>query len=288
MPKPSRRFRPSIETVVQQVDATLDGQPRPDNIPTGFPSIDRLLGGGLRRRDLVLLAGDIGSGKSSLALGIALRSVLAGTPVLFLSGEMSEDRLMERALAIEGRATVDELRTGKLTDERRSAVGAAAVRLRGAPLVVRPLIGREFAEIEEALVVVPRPALVVIDYLQLVPSPHPTRDQDDALALATRALKGVALAENVAILAVAQLPALVATREDPRPSLDDLGGRGQVKQHADVVLGVYREEMYRPGGGVEGATELIVGKNRNGPTGFADLYFYQRWLRFEDMLDPDR
>ena len=288
MPKPSRRFRPSIETVVQQVDATQDGEPRPDNIPTGFPSVDRLLGGGLRRRDLVLLAGDIGSGKSSLALGIALRSVLAGTPVLFLSGEMSEDRLMERALAIEGRATVDELRTGKLTDERRSAVGAAAVRLRGAPLVVRPLIGREFAEIEEALVVVPRPALVVIDYLQLVPPPQPTRDQDDALALATRALKGVALAENVAILAVAQLPALVATREDPRPSLDDLGGRGQVKQHADVVLGVYREEMYRPGGGVEGATELIVRKNRNGPTGFADLYFYQRWLRFEDMLDPDR
>lgn len=288
MPKPSRRFRPSIETVVHQVDATQGGEPRADNIPTGFPSIDRLLGGGLRRRDLVLLAGDIGSGKSALALGIALRSVLSGTPVLFLSGEMSEERLMERALAIEGRATVDELRSGKLTDERRSAVGAAAVRLRGAPLVVRPLLGREFAEIEEALVVVPRPALVVIDYLQLVPAPHPTREQGDALALATRALKGLALAENVAILAVAQLPALVATREDPRPSLDDLGGRGQVKQHADVVLGVYREEMYRPGGGMEGATELIVGKNRNGPTGFADLYFYQRWLRFEDMLDPDR
>jgi replicative DNA helicase len=288
MPKPSRKFRPSIEAVVQQVDATIDGEPRSDNIPTGYPSIDQLLGGGLRRRDLVLLAGDIGSGKSSLALGMALRSVLAGIPVLFLSGEMSEERLMERALAIEGRATVDELRTGKLTDERRAAVGAAALRLRGAPLVVRPLIGRDFAEIEEALVVVPRPALVVIDYLQLVPSPHPAAGQDDALALATRALKGVAMAENVAILAVAQLPAHVAAREDPRPTLDDLGGRGQVKQHADVVLGIFREEMYRPGGGMEGATELIVGKNRNGPTGFADLYFYQRWLRFEDMLDPDR
>ncbi|MEP6744102.1 MAG: DnaB-like helicase C-terminal domain-containing protein, partial [Gemmatimonadota bacterium] len=252
------------------------------------PSIDLLLGGGLRRRDLVLLAGDIGSGKSSLALGIALRTALGGMPVLFLSGEMSEERLMERALAIEGRATVDELRTGKLDDERRASVGAAAVRLRGLPLVVRPLIGRAFGEIEEALRVVPRPALVVIDYLQLVPSPQPVNDQEDALALAARALKGVALAENVAVLAVAQLPTHVATREDPRPTLDDLGGRGQVKQHADVVLGVYREEMYRPGGGMEGATELLVGKNRNGPTGFIDLYFYQRWLRFEDMLDPER
>jgi replicative DNA helicase len=60
-----------------------------------------------------------------------------------------------------------------------------------------------------------------------------------------------------------------------------------VKQHADLVLALYREEMYNPGGGVEGATELIVAKNRNGPTGFIDLYFYQRWLRFEDMLDPE-
>ena len=286
MPKPSRRFRPSIEAVVHQVDATLEGTPRPDTIPTGFASIDKLLGGGLRRRDLILLSGDIGSGKSSLALGIALRTALQGVPVLFLSGEMSEERLMERALAMEGRATIDELRTGKLDDERRAAVGAAAVRLRALPLVVRPLIGREFGEIEEAMRVVPRPALVVVDYLQLVPPPRSVEDQEDALALATRALKGVALAEDVALLAVAQLPGLIPGREDPRPTLDDLGGRGQVKQHADVVLGLYREEMYRPGGGMEGATELLVGKNRNGPTGFVDLYFYRRWLRFEDMLDP--
>jgi len=286
MPKPSRRFRPSIEAVVHQVDATLEGTPRPDTIPTGFASVDKLLGGGLRRRDLVLLGGDIGSGKSSLALGIALRTALAGVPVLFLSGEMSEERLMERALAIEGRASVDELRTGKLDDERRAAVGAAAVRLRGLPLVVRPLIGREFSEVEDGMRVVPRPALVVIDYLQLVPAPRATAAEEDALALAARALKGLALAENVAVLAAAQLPGLVAGREDPRPTLDDLGGRGQVKQHADVVLSLYREEMYRPGGGMEGATELLVNKNRNGPTGFVDLYFYRRWLRFEDMLDP--
>ena len=73
-----------------------------------------------------------------------------------------------------------------------------------------------------------------------------------------------------------------------RPHLDDFGHLGAVKQHADVVLGVFREEMYHPGYGVDGATELIVAKNRNGPTGFVDLYFYRRWMRFEDMVDPDR
>jgi replicative DNA helicase len=87
-------------------------------------------------------------------------------------------------------------------------------------------------------------------------------------------------------LALSQLAGHRADRPDPRPTLDDLGGLGAVKQQADVVLGIYREEMYRPGHGVEGATELIVAKNRNGPTGFVDLFFYPRILRFEDMLEP--
>lgn len=88
------------------------------------------------------------------------------------------------------------------------------------------------------------------------------------------------------MLALAQLPRLRRERGDPRPTLDDLGALGAIKQNADFVLAIYREEMYRPGQGVEGATELIVAKNRNGPTGFVDLFFYSRYLRFEDMLDP--
>ncbi len=74
-------------------------------------------------------------------------------------------------------------------------------------------------------------------------------------------------------------------RDDPRPSLNDFGALGTVKQLGDVVLGLYREEMYSSDSGVEGATELLILKNRNGPTGFIDLYFYEHWMRFEDMLD---
>jgi len=73
----------------------------------------------------------------------------------------------------------------------------------------------------------------------------------------------------------------------PPRSPTDFGTLGSVKQHADIVLGLFREEMYNPGGGVEGAAELIIAKNRNGPTGFVDLYFHHSWMRFEDMLDPD-
>jgi replicative DNA helicase len=106
------------------------------------------------------------------------------------------------------------------------------------------------------------------------------------VALAVRALKALAVERNLAVLALAQLPGLRRDRPDPRPTLDDLGALDAIKQSADVALTLYREEMYRPGHGVEGATELIVAKNRNGPTGFVDLYFHPRILRFEDMLDP--
>ena len=110
---------------------------------------------------------------------------------------------------------------------------------------------------------------------------------ETSVALSVRALKALAVERNLAALVVAQLPRHRAQRPDPRPTLDDLGGQGTIKQHADVVLAIYREEMYRPGQGVEGATELIVAKNRNGPTGFVDLYFYPRFVRFEDMVDPE-
>jgi len=112
--------------------------------PTGFGSLDKLLGGGLRRRDLILLGGDIGSGKSALALGIALRVAQQSLGVAYLSGEMNEERLMERALAIEGKVAVDELRAAKLNDQTRAGVGGAAVRLRGLPLTLLPLAGEDF------------------------------------------------------------------------------------------------------------------------------------------------
>jgi len=264
----SRRFpkrpSPSLESLVERVDQQRPGEVPGDTVPTGFPSIDRILGGGLRRRDLVALGGDIGSGKSALALGLAVRTAQQGTGVALFSGEMDEERLMERALAIEGRATVDELRTAKLNDQTRAGIGGAAVRLRDLPLTTLPLAARDFETAAERLDPLRELGLVVVDYLQLVPSPRGVArsTQDEDLALVLQRLKALALERRVAL--------------------------GAIKQHADLVLGIYREEMYNPGHGVDGATELIVLKNRNGPTGFVDLYFYRRWMRFEDMLDPDR
>lgn len=283
---PHKIPRDSLTSLVRQVDSQPQGALPPDTVPTGFPSLDRLLGGGLRQRDLVVLGGDVGSGKSALALAIALRAAAAGYPVSFFSGEMDEDRLMERALALAARITVDDMRSATLSEAQRAAAGAAALRYRDLELHIHPIVGRDF---DQALAPAwdEQPALVVVDYLQLVPPPLSRHTQDEDSASAVRALKALALDRQVACLVVAQLPRLIADRPDPRPSLDDFGVLGTVKQHADLALAIYREEMYDPGAGVEGATELIVAKNRNGPTGFIDLYFYQQWMRFEDMLDPD-
>jgi len=283
---PRRPVRESLTSLIQQVDNQSAGAASPDTVPTGFPSVDKILGGGLRRRDLVALGGDVGSGKSALALGFALRTASLGYPVVFFSGEMDQARLLERALAIEGRAAIDDMRNATLTEQTRSGVGAAALRIRDLPLTIYPLVGQHF---EEALAAAwqHQPAMVVVDYIQLLPPPSARSSQEEDHAATLRALKAVALERQIVCLAIAQLERHNPERPDPRPQLADFGALDAVKQHADVVLCIYREEMYNPGGGVEGATELVVAKNRNGPTGFVDLYFYQRFLRFEDMLDPD-
>ena len=288
---PPRRFekRPSAESLVDRVDAQRPGDVSGDTVASGFPSIDKLLGGGFRRRDLLVLGGDVGAGKSALALGIALRVAQQGIGVAFLSGEMDAERLMERALAIEGRVAVDELRAARVTDQGRAGMGAAAVRLRGLPFTALPLAAEDFDRMVQRLNPLRQLGLVVLDYLQLVPPPRGAgrHTQDEETALVLRELKALALERQVALLVVAQVPRFDPKRADPRPNLDDFGVLGAVKQHADLVLGIFREEMYNPGGGVEGATELMVLKNRNGPVGFVDLYFYRKWMRFEDMLDPE-
>ena len=273
-----------LSKVLTRSDAVADGAQSPDTIATGFPSLDRVLGGGMRRGDLIVLGGDVGSGKSAFALAIALRAAQQRQRVLFYSGEMSTERLLERVLAIEGRVRVDDLRQGVPNDAARASVGAAAVRMRdGLPrFEVLPAGGLSglLNDFEGTKV-----DLLIVDSLQSLASG--TRVLDEELSEAVRRLKTLAVERHIAILTTAQLPHLSA-RDDRRPHLDDFGALGSVKHHADVVLALFREDMYDRRREIEGATELLVRKNRNGGTGYVDLYFYAQWMRFEDMVDPDR
>jgi replicative DNA helicase len=274
-----------LSLLLGRVDAVADGAIPADTVPSGFPSLDKLLGGGLRRGDLVVLGGDVGSGKSALALAIALRVAQQRRSALFYSGEMLVERVLERALAIEGRTRIDDLRRGTLDEVTRAGVGAAAIRLRDELPVVERMPAGGVAAIAEEVTAVRGVDLVLVDGLSsLLPGLRVTVEEE---ATAVRSLKQLALDARVAVLLTTSLPHLEA-RDDRRPLLDDFGANGAVKERADVVLSLFREGMYDSARGIEGATELLVRKNRNGGTGYVDLYFYAQWMRFEDMLDPDR
>jgi replicative DNA helicase len=274
-----------LSLLLGRVDAVADGAQPTDTVPSGFPSLDKLLGGGLRRGDLIVLGGDVGSGKSALSLAVALRAAQEQRSTLFYSGEMTVERVLERVLAIEGRTRIDDLRRGSLDEATRAGVGAAAIRLRDELPIVERVPTGGIAAIGDEVSALRAIELVVIDGLDaLLPG---TRNTDEEEAAAIRALKQLALDTRAAVLVTSPLPHLTE-RDDRRPMLDDFGARGAVKERADVVLALFREGMYDSARGIEGATELLVRKNRNGGTGYVDLYFYAQWMRFEDMLDPDR
>lgn len=267
------------------IGTIIDGSAPRDTIPTGFPSLDNALGGGVRRRDLVILGGEVGSGKSALALAIALRASEVGAKVRFLSAEMDQTRAAERALAIEARVRVDDLRRGNLDTESRSRLEAAARRVEQQFPTFDPLLTSDTGALEHD-VRLQGVDLVVIDPLQALASG--SRPLDEEMASSARALKRLAVERDVCVIATSGLPQIVRDRKDLRPQLDDFGALGALKQFADVVLGLYRQEMYDSAPDVDGATELLVLKNRNGSRGYVDLFFYKQWMRFEDMLEPDR
>lgn len=260
------------------------GESRDDTIvPVGFPSLTPLLHGGVRTGDLVVLGGDAQSGTTSLALAIALRARAMGVATVVLSGEMTPSRLFERALAAVSRVPLDALRQGDLGDLRRAAVADAAGHLREHAPVIQRLDGDGIAALERAAEAAPAPRLLVVDGLESLLTE--AQGRDDQLAWSVLAAKRLAVRRDVAVLLVSHLPAFDRRRSDLRPRLDDFGARGAVATHADLVLGLFREELYQRDLALAGAAELHLLKHRTGDTGYVDLYFDAPCLRFEDVVE---
>jgi replicative DNA helicase len=255
-------------------------------VPTGFPSVDGVLGGGVRRGDLVVIGGEAGSGKSALALSMAIRASGAGQQSLFYTGEMTAPRALERAIAMSAKVRVDDLRRDTLDEVARALVSSTAFQLveRGPDIDELPRVGID--EIAERLDHdTDATSLIVIDPLESLA--YGVRALQEEIASAVLALKRLAVTHDVAVIATSHIAPMATDRIDRRPRLHDFGGLGGVAQHADVVFGLFREEMFDANRGIEGATELHVLKNRNGPLGYVDLFFYKQWVRFEDVMEPE-
>lgn len=270
-----------LDRVLARIERSAEGFIDDGVIPTRFPSLDRAIGGGFRRGDLVVLGGDDGAGTSALAMGIALR---CAPRALLITGEMHEERAFERALSISARVNLESFRLGVLSEEEQARVlmSAPGVREWGPHVDTMTHGGTDM--LWSAHDRVPEAPLVVIDGVEAMLS----RDFDvaDALAGVMREVKRFALERNVAVLLVSHLPALDGNRQDRRPRLTDFGAGGAAGVHADLVLGLFREEMYAADVAVTGAAELSLLKFRDGALGYVDLYFTAATLRFEDVLDP--
>ena len=269
-----------LTRVVSRLDRASPGEIDPGLVPTRFPSVDRAIGGGFRRGDLVVVGGDDGAGCSALGLAIALR---VSPRALLLTGEMHPERAYERALAMGAKVSLESLRLGVVSEEDRAKLATAAVTLRNRAPVIETITSGTLAAIDRAVEATPDVSLVVVDPLECLLDRDSGRDE--VLGFAVLSLKRLALQRKVAVLLTTHLPQLARERQDRRPRLTDFGLGGAIGTHADLVLGLYREELYEADLGVSGAAELLLLKNRDGARGYVDLYFDTRYSRFEDVLE---
>ena len=196
---------------------------------------------------------------------------------------MQAERAYERALAVSAKVSLESLRLGTVTEEERARLATAAVTLRDRAPVIESITTGTLSAIDRAVEATPDASLVVVDPLECLLDRDSGRDE--ALGFAVLSLKRLALQRHVAVLLTAHLPQLARERQDRRPRLPDFGLSGAIGTHADLVLGLYREELYESDLGVSGAAELLLLKNRDGAKGYVDLYFDHRFSRFEDVLE---
>jgi replicative DNA helicase len=258
-------------------------------VPTGFIEFDRRTAG-LQPADLIIIAGRPSMGKTALSLNIAQHvGIQVGRPVAIFSLEMSKEQLVLRMLCAEARIDSSKLRTGFLSREDWPRLTKAAGTLSEAriyiddtpaqsSLDIRAKARRLRAELDDL-------ALIVIDYLQLMQGRSRSENRQQEISEITRALKALAKELQVPVVALSQLSRAVEQRKPPRPQLSDLRESGAIEQDADVVALIYRDEVYDENSDAKGVAEIIIGKQRNGPTGVVRLAFRGEYTRFENLAE---
>jgi replicative DNA helicase len=261
-------------------------------VSSGFPDLDNYTAG-FQKGDLIIVAGRPSMGKTALAMNFAQHAAIdKEVPVAVFSLEMSKESLVQRLLCAEGRVDAGRLRRGRLQDDEYARLATAAGHLNTAPIWIddTPAItALELRAKARRLASEVDLGLIIVDYLQLMSGPSNADNRQQEISAISRSIKAVAKELNVPVVALSQLSRAPEQRTDRRPVLADLRESGAIEQDADLVLFVYREEVYRKpedlvddaGNSIEGKAELIIGKQRNGPTGSVGLYFHKAYTLFE-------
>jgi len=265
-------------------------------VPTGFLDLDEKTAG-FQRSDLVIIAARPSMGKTAFALNVVQHAAIERQiGVAVFSLEMSKEALVQRLLCSEGLVDAQRLRRGALRDDDYPKLARAAGLLGTAPIwiddsaALSPLQMRSKARRLKAEHDI---GMVVVDYLQLMQGPAQSENRQQEISYISRSLKALAKELDVPVVALSQLSRAPEQRggEHRRPQLSDLRESGAIEQDADLVCFIYRPEMYekedKDGNSLEGMAELIIGKQRNGPTGIVDLYFKKEYTRFDNRTNRD-
>jgi replicative DNA helicase len=259
--------------------------------PTGFLDLDELLSG-LQPNALYIVGARPAMGKTAFALNVAAHAAVRGQqPVLVFSLEMGHLELTQRMLCSEANVDAKNMRDGKLKEEDWTRISNGIGRLAEAPLWIDDNPNLTVMEIRAKARRLKSKAgglgLIVVDYLQLMTGRSGAESRQVEVAEISRGLKILARELQCPVLGLSQLSRTLEMRQDKRPMLADLRESGAIEQDADVVMFLYRDEVYNPGGESEGIAEVIVAKHRNGPTGTVQLGFVPRYTSFRNLRRQD-
>ena len=280
----------AIKDVLTQVVDRIDLLFQQDNpltgVPTGFNDFDEMTSG-LQGGDLIIVAGRPSMGKTTFAMNIAeYVAVTNEKPVAVFSMEMPAGSLVMRMLSSLGRIDQNKVRSGKLEDDDWPRLASAVGLLAERPLFIDDQGGLSPNELRARCRRLTREhgqiGLVVIDYLQLMQVPGFKENRTAEISEISRSLKGLAKELNAPVIALSQLNRSLEQRPNKRPVMSDLRESGAIEQDADVIVFIYRDEVYNPESESKGTAEIIIGKQRNGPIGHVRLTFIGKYTRFEN------
>ncbi|MGA7985658.1 MAG: replicative DNA helicase [Burkholderiales bacterium] len=286
-------IKPVLARVLERIDHLYhrDNPSDVTGVPTGFHDLDSKTAG-LQPGDLIIVAGRPSMGKTAFALNIA-ESVALNTllPVAVFSMEMSGTQLATRMLGSIARVDQHKMRTGRLSDQEWHDLSEAMGRLHDAPIFIDETAALNSLELRTRARRLWRQfggklGLVVVDYLQLMSATNTKGSENRATEISemSRSLKALAKELKVPVIALSQLSRAVEQRNDRRPMMSDLRESGAIEQDADVILFIYRDEVYSPDKPeAKGRAEIIIGKQRNGPIGKVELTFLGQFTRFENF-----
>jgi replicative DNA helicase len=277
-----------IKDVFENLTKRMERRELVTGVTTGYNRLDELTAG-LQPSDLIIVAARPSMGKTAFALSMCMRAAIQdNVPVAIFSLEMSMEQLIMRMLCSWGRVDLAHLRRGWLDDKDWANLYEAANVLSNAPIFIDDTPSLTPLELQARTrrlkADVGRLGMVMVDYLQLMRINRRIDSREQEISEISRNLKALAKEHNVPVVALSQLNRKVEDRSDKRPLLSDLRESGAIEQDADVIMFIYRDEVYdkRPDNPRRGTAEIIIGKQRNGPTGMATLAFVDRYTSFEE------